>query len=347
MSPFRPSLLRALAPLFAVALCSAPARADDDPMAPYRARFKAGMERYAAGDLPKAIDAWEAIYVELGPEKAYRVAFDLGRAYDRAGDAVHAAERFAAFLEGVAQRRTAGKSIEPVVAKEEAEARARLEQIAPSLGRLHVTSETAVTSTARVDGQSPRPLPFTAYVAPGEHAVSFSASDAGERSVKVTVAAGAVLDVTPPPPPTVPPPPAPTPPPVTATPATPAASEPMPAPPPPLHQSEHPFSPMVLFVAGGATGIAAAVTTVWYAQALSTKASYEGAASDPARQSSLRDVYDGQRPTAYAALGTTIGLAAVTTALVAWYVAGTHAVTVTPTLVATPNGAGAGVVGRF
>ncbi|HEY2515494.1 MAG TPA: hypothetical protein VGI39_31720, partial [Polyangiaceae bacterium] len=67
----------------------------------------------------------------------------------------------------------------------------------------------------------------------------------------------------------------------------------------------------------------------------------------PARQSSLRDVYDGQRPTAYAALGTTIGLAALTGVLATWYVAGARDITVTPTLVATPNGAGAGLLGRF
>ena len=86
-------LLGALLALAALS-SSSRASADDDPMAPYRERFKAGMEHYKAGDLPTAISDWESIYREVGTEKGYRIAFDLARAYDKSGDLAHAGDRY-------------------------------------------------------------------------------------------------------------------------------------------------------------------------------------------------------------------------------------------------------------
>ena len=87
-------------------------------MTPYRERFKAGMERYEAGDLAAAISDWESIYREVGADKGYRVAFDLARAYDKSGDLAHAAERYLSFLSGVDARRSAGLALESVVLQE-------------------------------------------------------------------------------------------------------------------------------------------------------------------------------------------------------------------------------------
>jgi hypothetical protein len=108
--------------------------ADGDAMAPYRARFKAGMDHYVAGEFAAAIDAWEEIYRAVGPEKGYRVAFDLGRAYDKLGEAEQAAPKYAAFLHGLDERRASGQAIEPVVTQEAAEARARLDALTPDAG---------------------------------------------------------------------------------------------------------------------------------------------------------------------------------------------------------------------
>src|SRR5882762_7447654 len=77
---------------------AAPAVLPDDPFAAYREQFKLGMDRYRAGALAEAIGFWEPIYRELGDEKGYRLAYDLGLAYQQLGDATHAAERLQAFL---------------------------------------------------------------------------------------------------------------------------------------------------------------------------------------------------------------------------------------------------------
>jgi hypothetical protein len=69
---------------------------------------------------------------------------------------------------------------------------------------------------------------------------------------------------------------------------------------------------------------AGVVCAVEYAHALSTKSEFNAASNEPvATQGAIRDTYDNARPIAYGALGATVGLAAVTGALTAWYFAGT------------------------
>jgi hypothetical protein len=72
------------------------ASSQEDPIEKYRERFKAGMDRYKAGDLAAAIATWEPILRELGEPKGYRLAYDLGVAYAELGDAPHAIERLQA-----------------------------------------------------------------------------------------------------------------------------------------------------------------------------------------------------------------------------------------------------------
>jgi hypothetical protein len=130
MSTRTPSNPRAFALLALLAsLAASPARADEDAMAPYRDRFQTGMERYKTGNISSAVDWWEPIYSEVGPDRGYRVAFDLGRAYDKLGNSKLAAARYRAFLQVVDARRARGDAIEPVVAKEETEARGRVTAI--------------------------------------------------------------------------------------------------------------------------------------------------------------------------------------------------------------------------
>ena len=74
-----------------LALAPALARADDDAMAPYRERFKAGFEKYRAGAYGEALSYWEPIYRELGPEQGYRLSWNLARAHEALGDATRAA----------------------------------------------------------------------------------------------------------------------------------------------------------------------------------------------------------------------------------------------------------------
>jgi hypothetical protein len=276
------------------ALTPSPAHADDDAMAPYRERFKAGMERYKVGDLPTAIAGWESIYREVGAEKGYRVAFDLAHAYEKSGDEAHARERYVSFLQIVDQRRAAGLTLEGIVLQEETEARARVAQIRAA----------------------PAPLETTAT-----------------------------------PPPSAAPAPSPPPAPVPAPPPVPAS-----APLSPLSTANRapsfdpPFSPVLPLVAGGVTVIAIAVAIVAYTDALSQENAFRAAAGQQVSvQTGLKSSYDGTVPLAYGALGTSIGLAAITTGLTVWYFAGTkkREPTITPAFGAMPGGAEASLVGRF
>ncbi len=295
----RSSLLLPL--LLSLAALSSPSRAaraaaEDDPMAPYRERFKAGMERYKAGDLPAAISAWEAIYREVGPDRGYRVAFDLARAYEKSGDAPDARDRYQSFLQIVQQRRASGLPLEPVVVQEETEARARLDELPP-----------------------PKPTE-PAPAAPSPPPPVSSATPAAAESPA-------------------------------AVPAPPPAPAPVsPARPPQPPTSQPPFSPLLLVATGGATIAAITLCAVEYANALSEENAFRAASAQPSSvQSNLKSTYDGTVPIAYASLGASIGLAAITAGLTAWYFAGTKPrdARLSPSVAPLPGGAQVGLVGRF
>jgi hypothetical protein len=116
-----------IAGALALALGASPsAWGDEDAMAPYRERFQSGMGHYKSGDYAGAVAWWEPIVTALGDDKGYRVAFDLARAYDKLGDPAHARARYESFVRVVEAKRGRGESIDEVVEKEEAEARAAL-----------------------------------------------------------------------------------------------------------------------------------------------------------------------------------------------------------------------------
>ena len=130
-------------------------------MAPYRGRFQSGMERYTAGDAAGAVHWWEPIFTDVGIDKGYRVAFDLGRAYDKLGNVKLAAARYRTFLGVVDARRARGETIEPVVATEETEARARVAQIGD-------VGEPTPAPSPVAASPSPTPAPASAP----EHAIA-------------------------------------------------------------------------------------------------------------------------------------------------------------------------------
>jgi hypothetical protein len=102
------------------------AAAAPDALVKYREQFKLGMDRYKAGALAEAVEYWEPIYRDLGRSEGYRLAYNLGVAYAELGDTARAAERLRSFLDEVDARRTRGERFEPLVIKEEADARARV-----------------------------------------------------------------------------------------------------------------------------------------------------------------------------------------------------------------------------
>ncbi len=334
-----PSRSSALAAWLALAVCaSAPrARADEDAMAPFRERFKSGMKRYEAGDVASALRFWEPIYTELGPSRGYRLSFDLARAYETFGDATRAAERYESFLAEVSARRSSGATLEPLVVKEEGEARERLAQLVATRSRLVVTAGRRPVSV-QIDELEPRLAPFLMYVPPGRHVITFAPGAADAERRDVTTAAGEELKLEPAPPKDEP-----------AAPVARAAPAPPPAPPPRLvHEVSRPFSPVVLYAAGAVTAASATACVALYVRALSLKSDHDAASTDSVRASTKAD-YDALRPTAYASLGIAVGVAALTGALGTWYFAGTTSrdVAVSVAVLPLPGGALGGLRARF
>ncbi|HEX8796785.1 MAG TPA: hypothetical protein VF765_37795 [Polyangiaceae bacterium] len=314
-----------------MARATPPPSVADDPLSDYRERFKQGMDRYKAGAFNEAIGYWEPIYRELGEQKGYRLAFNIGVAYQELGDATHAAEHLQAFLAQVDARRGHGETIPPIVQKEEQDARDRIAALTASKGRIRVDPGSPARPV-QVDAMEPHVATFVAWVNPGQHTVTFAPAtpDAQEKSIEVH--AGELVDVA------APPPPAPSAAPPTPSPGAAAAPAPAPPPPPPVTrtETEHPFSPVLVYVAGGLTLAAGIVSIPLESHAWSLHDQYAGENPIP---SSDRSTCDGARTLAYGAIGTTIGLGVVTAALAAWYFAGTshREVVVTP----------GGVAGRF
>jgi len=320
-------LVLLLAPLLVAGSALA---ADDDPLSAYRERFRAGMERYKSGNMSEAIQYWEPIYREIGPSKGYRLSFDLARAYESYGESTRAAERYESFLAELGSRRDAHEELEPIVLREEEEARKRLEEMQASKGRIRVVPGTRPL-LAQVDLAEPRLGAYVTYVAPGSHVVTFAPGSTEAEKHTVDVKAGAVVDVAPNP--TAPgPPPAPAERPV--PPLVPAAAR----------AKLRPFSAVWIYAAGGATLVGVLVPVATYGNARSLLANYNATGAGAG-------TYYSQKTTAYASLAVPIGLAAATAALVTWYFAGTKEVDMTTTLSAgiAPgrDGASAVVQGTF
>jgi hypothetical protein len=310
-----------------------PATSMDDALAQYRERFKQGMERYKAGAPAEAVGYWEPIYREMGEQKGYRLAYNLGVAYAELGDATRAAERLESFLGEVDARRTRGEAIASIVTKEESEARERIAGLVATKGRIHVDAGTPPRA-AQVDASEPRLAGFVAWVTPGEHAVVFGPGTPDAETKTVSVHAGEMLDVgpSPPPPPVAPPASA-------SVTAGPPGSPPPSAPPPPpavVHQeTQHPFSPA--FVAlGGGLALGAAIAAIPLEQHAWTL--YDQNSGGSRTTASSQGFYTA-RTWAYVTVGGAVGLAAATASIAAWYFLGAS----TREIVVTP----AGVAGRF
>ena len=332
----------------AIALASAPsiARADDDALATYRERFKAGLEKYKAGAVAEALQYWEPIYRELGAAKGYRLAFNLARAYETFGDFTRAAERYESFLSEVDARTRLGEKLDPIVSKEEKEARDRLAELMATKGRIKVNAGVSAVAV-RIDAAEPRVSGFVAYVTPGAHEIVIAPATSAEDKRQVTVQAGEVVEITPPTP-------------EDATAASPPPRDPIPtAPPPPVirteHRTERPFSPIVLVLGAGLTAVSVVLPIIAYDNAISYQRQNPlRSPEDVAIDSSLASVNDAKRAdykarqtTFYAALAAPITLGAATAGLAAWYWLGTKERDIPVVVTPTKDGAAAAVQGRF
>jgi hypothetical protein len=294
------------------------------------------MERYRLGALAEAIGYWEPIYRELGDEKGYRLAYDLGVAYQELGDSTHAAERLQSFLAEVDARGARGEPLAPIVEKEVADARARVGRLAATKARIRVEAGTTPRA-ARVDASEPRLAGFVAWVTPGEHKVTFAAGTPEAQTKVIFVKAGEVVEVAPLPPVPLP------------------AERLVVAPPPPAspemrlvmrRETHHPFSWPLIAVTGGVTVAAAIAAVPLYG---SVGSLYDRLSSENTISQGDRDNYTRMRTLAYSVMGGAIGLALGTAGLAAWYVLGTseREVMVNPVLDPERRGASFTVTGRF
>lgn len=168
--------------------------AQDDPMGMYRDRFQAGYEKFQQGAMGEALAYWEPIYRELGPEKGWVVAYDIALVYDALGDPTRAAEHYESFLEQVKIRREKGETLEERFLKEEEKARANLDALIKSRGRIRIPATTPA-QTVQIDHVEPRIAGFVAFVAPGHHTVVFAPGTKEEDRHEIDVAGGEIATV--------------------------------------------------------------------------------------------------------------------------------------------------------
>ncbi len=325
----------------------------DDTLAGYRERFRLGMQYYAAGALPDAIKFWEPIYRELGAERGYRLAYDLGIAYAELDDATPAAERLGEFMTEVDRRRARGEALAAIVEKEDADARTRMAALLAAKGRIRVDPGVPARPV-QVDAIEPRRGGFTAWVTPGEHAVTFAAGSRDAHTKTVRVLAGEILDVAPSETPRENPPAAPSSDTrdIRVAPARDDPSAPFARVGPAVEASarpevRRPFSPTVIAVSGGLAAAGAIVAVPLADHAWSLRDRYAGEV--PVIPSGDRQRFSDARTLAYVAAGAAAAMGLVTGALTAWYFLGSSKrdAVVRPAAGPERGGASVGIVGQF
>ena len=292
-----------------------------DPLDALRGRFREGMEKYRAGAFADAIVIWESIYRELGAETGYRVAFDLGRAYDELGELIKAAEHYQTYLDRVAARRRDVESLEPNVEKQEAVAHERIDRMMRIYGALHVRAARRPI-LVHVDNTPPRVAGFTVYVEPGAHTVTFGIGPTADVH-RVTVRRGELLEIEP------------------RDQATPAEAR-------YETREERPFAATVLWASTGGAVVSLLLPTITYANALSIKRDFDAPGASRQEKERLLADYESARSNAYASIAVPALLTATTSGLALWYVLGRRETrTPLPTVSISATGGAAGLTSRF
>lgn len=301
------------------ALATSPARAEAEPCptrrdAPkddtrieeLRGQFRRGIDLFHERRYAEALEIWNDIYNQLGPELGYRLGFNLGRAYDLSGDLTRAAEHYERYITEVDCRKAGGEALEANVESQKDEAAARLAELRATRGRIRIAKGTR-SVFARIDASAWREAGFVAYVTPGAHTVVFRVGESEPR-VSVEVEAGAIRDVGPPDLPresTAPPPRGPT-----------------------GTRLERPFTPSLLYVAGGVTALSVLLPIVTYTNALSIADEHD-TSTDRGTRERLSADYDTAKSNAYASVAVPAVLGAISVGLVVYYFVGSRRVPVT------------------
>ena len=315
--------------LVTAALLALSTRAHADGADEYAERVQQGMQQYGAGAFREAIGWWDPVYRELGQHKAYRLSFNLARAYEKFSDYTLAAEHYEAFLAEVVVRRASGEAIVPIVEKEESEAIERLKQLRETKGRIRVNAGARPTD-ARIDTLDRRASGFVAYVVPGGHTVTFLSGSETVQELHVVLDAGEQKEVNPPAPPVV------------ELPHSPRLTT--------VHEVNRPYPVAVLAVGGGVTLASVIVPILAYAHATRLANLYDEPTTTRDNKAQISTNYSSARTAAYATLAVPLSLAAITGGLGAFYFFGTkerNILVATPLVAPVPGGLVAGASGRF
>lgn len=140
------------------------------------AKFAEGEAAFGAGDFVRAAEAFDAAY-QIAPH--HDAIWNAARAWQKAGEAARAANRYARYLQE-----------SPPDATDRGRATTTLVQLASRLGRIEITVPEG--AEVWVDGQPSDAR--TAYVVPGAHVVRIRTAGA-EEEIATWVGAGATVSV--------------------------------------------------------------------------------------------------------------------------------------------------------
>jgi hypothetical protein len=288
----------------------------------HRRRYDDAKKLYDQGHIGEAIAMWEAIYRELHPSGAFRLAYNLGVAHLDLGDVTQAAERFETFLAEFEVRNVRNELTAEEVAQLSPLAertKTKLTELRISRGRIQVNAP-AVAVVAKVGGMPPRVSGFTAWVSPGTYTVVFGEGTSTVETKVVTVKAGELVEITPtPPPPEI----------VTKEIVT-------------RILTKRPFSPAFIYVAGALT--VASVTTAIYGNVRYREMeARRDARVDSSQDADILSSAATARTLGNVGLGATIAAGTITAGLAAYYFLGSKELheTKRPVIVVAPTQGGA------
>lgn len=291
-----------------------------------RRRYDDAKKLYDQGHTAEAIAMWEAIYRELHPSSAFRLAYNLGVAHLDLGDVTQAAERFETFLaefevRNVRHELTADEvaQLTPLFQR----TKTKLTELRISRGRIQVNAP-AVAVVAKVGGMPPRVSGFTAWVSPGTYTVVFGEGTSNVETKVVTVKAGELVEITPtPPPPKI----------ITNEIVTHVVTK-------------RPFSPLLIYVAGALT-VATVTTAIYGSVRYREMEKARDARVDASNDAEIVSTAATARALGNVGLGATIALGTITAGLVTYYFVGSKELHETkrpvPFVAPTHGGAVAGV----
>ena len=144
--------------------------------------FNEGLANFDAGDPGAAAESWERVLAEGPPARSWRVLYNLGLAYEAAGNRPRAVERFEAFVRRVGEQ--PGQQPPEIEARRQ-DAVDRANAIRPKLGHLRITRAISGERVSiRIGDLAPRDAPIEQYLEPGTYPLEMGE---GARAVKTSV----------------------------------------------------------------------------------------------------------------------------------------------------------------